>query len=688
MGTVYLDVDDEITSAAARIRGSEATKVALVVPYGSRLSTSRMNFRLLSREALVNNRRLSIVAADPATRALAASAGLPVFASVAEYEAAGGGGPSAGDGAAEPEPAPAPEPAPRASGGLESSATVVVPPPDGGGQPAGRGPAPSGAREEAADARSRRGPKRRARSGPSLDETQPVAIPFEDGGPTAHAGTAAAATTTAGAAAGTAAAAAAGAGPVGRAPAPPTPAASPPAVPARVDRPARPFGGISVRGFSLRGVDITRGRTLPRAGGPTAIVAAAVILGLVVLGVGAYVFLPSAEIVVTPRSEPIGPISLVVRADPEATEVDAEAAVVPAQRIEVPVEVSETFTTAGRRIEERKATGSVTFTSENTFIEVTIPRGTRVATASGIAFVTTSQVVLPRASFASGPSRRDAPIEAVRPGPSGNVEAGTITERPTEFRLLLVSVTNAEPTSGGSREEFPRIAQSDIDAALEALGSQLEEAFAAAVGGGAGAPEGATPFPETAVLGEAAPTVDPATLLNREVESFELGLRATGTVIAVDDSPVERIAEQRLLQNVGADNRLVDGSVEIVPGDPAVENGEVRFPVSARAERVRILDPADLIARIKGRTVEEAEAILAEFGEVEITTWPEWVTTITGLDSRLSLVVAGQAEGDVPGGSGEPSDPPGGSTPEPDHSPAAPAAPSVGPTASPSSRPS
>ena len=29
-GTVYLDVDDEITSAAARIRGSEATKVALV----------------------------------------------------------------------------------------------------------------------------------------------------------------------------------------------------------------------------------------------------------------------------------------------------------------------------------------------------------------------------------------------------------------------------------------------------------------------------------------------------------------------------------------------------------------------------------------------------------------------------------------------------------------------------------
>src|SRR5580765_8630122 len=87
-GTVYPDVDDEITSAASRIRSSESTKVALVVPYGSRIATSRMNFRLLSREALVNNRRLSIVSGDAAARSLAASAGLPVYGTVPEYEAA------------------------------------------------------------------------------------------------------------------------------------------------------------------------------------------------------------------------------------------------------------------------------------------------------------------------------------------------------------------------------------------------------------------------------------------------------------------------------------------------------------------------------------------------------------------------------------------------------------------------
>jgi hypothetical protein len=85
---VYLEVEDEITTAAARVRNADAARVGIVVPFGSRVATSRINFRLLAREALEAGRRLDVVAPDASARALAASAGLPVFASVAEYEAA------------------------------------------------------------------------------------------------------------------------------------------------------------------------------------------------------------------------------------------------------------------------------------------------------------------------------------------------------------------------------------------------------------------------------------------------------------------------------------------------------------------------------------------------------------------------------------------------------------------------
>jgi hypothetical protein len=93
MAIYYLDVDDEITSAAARIRGSTDAHIALVMPTGSRVATSRINFKLLEREAKQRNKRLSIVAPDAQVRSLAQSAGLPVFENVRAYEAAESGPP-------------------------------------------------------------------------------------------------------------------------------------------------------------------------------------------------------------------------------------------------------------------------------------------------------------------------------------------------------------------------------------------------------------------------------------------------------------------------------------------------------------------------------------------------------------------------------------------------------------------
>ena len=47
----YLDNDDEITDAVARLRGTDAEQVVFVVPPGSRIATGRINFKLLAREA-------------------------------------------------------------------------------------------------------------------------------------------------------------------------------------------------------------------------------------------------------------------------------------------------------------------------------------------------------------------------------------------------------------------------------------------------------------------------------------------------------------------------------------------------------------------------------------------------------------------------------------------------------------
>src|SRR5664280_3612667 len=86
MAIYYLDVDDEVTSAAARIRDSSDNRIALVLSGGARVATSRINFRLLAREARHRNKRLAIITGDPSVQSVARSAELPVFASVGDYE--------------------------------------------------------------------------------------------------------------------------------------------------------------------------------------------------------------------------------------------------------------------------------------------------------------------------------------------------------------------------------------------------------------------------------------------------------------------------------------------------------------------------------------------------------------------------------------------------------------------------
>jgi hypothetical protein len=586
-GTIYLDVDDEITSAAARIRSSESPKVSLVVPYGSRISTSRMNFRLLSREAVVNNRRLSIIAADPATRALAASAGLPVFATVGEYESAVAGPPAAESGDEPPTASPPP--------GDEDAipqAEVAAPPP----------PA-----------------KRRSRRSTASDETQAVVLP-----PAAAVAV----------------------------PTPPPPNAAAPAVSDRF----RPDGPTSATRSS--GGPPVRGATRPfRIGTPVILALGVAILALAVLGVGAYLVLPAADITVTPREEPIGPIPLTITADPDAPSVDPASDVVPAVRLEVPVDVSETFTTTGKRTELVAAKGTVTFRNVDFTSTNTIPAGSIVSTEGGIKFSTDRAVTVPRATLVNltvVPSFADVDVTAAKKGTAGNVEPNTITVIPPGEDPVTLTVRNQQPTAGGARNEFPKVSQEEVDQAVAGLRTKLEDAFGAAVAAGAGAPEGTTLFPETAVLGESTPSVDPASLVGQEIATFDLGMSANGTVIAVDASPVATIAESRLLANVGAGYRLVEGSDTVDPGEPVVSDGVVTFPVSARAARVKILDPEALRALVKGQSVEQARALLEPYGEVEIHTWPGWVNSITGFDSRVTVTIGGQT-GEAAGSSAAPS---------------------------------
>ena len=613
-GIVYLDVDDEITSAASRIRDAPGRRVALVLPYGSRVATSRINFRLLSRDAIINEKQLAVVAGDSATRALAASAGLPVFASIGEYEASLPASASEAEPPQDTPPVPPTPPAPPKTDPISPTS-------------------PDTASAAPIKGKSRR--SKRAAAVPQADDSDPTAaiaaspvVAPEPPKGRAPQGDAQATIPWEGADAETRA------------------WREPPWIPPATTRPPTPES-VDTRA-AARG-----SRSSSRV--PIAIALAAIALVVLVGGVGAYVLLPSATIVVTPRAEPLAPLEITVTADPSATAPDAAARVVPASVVALDVDAEDTFQATGKRIEEEAAHGTVRFSNLDVLRTNRVPAGSIVSTNAGARFSTDKAVTVPRANLVGltvFPGRITVTVTAVEPGLGGNVEPNTIVVVPRGEDPQALKVVNPDSTSGGTHEEFPQVSQADVDGALAQLRTSLDQAFQDRLADPSIAAPGATVFAETASLEEPTPTVDPTTLVEQEVESFHLGLAASGTVVTVDPAPVAAIAGELIRSNVEPGHQLVADSVEVEVGQPVVSGRTVAFDATATASQVAVLDADELKAMVLGKPLDAARSILSPYGDVELTAWPDWVGSVPSLADRVDVRIDESVPVETPATSG------------------------------------
>jgi len=581
MAVLYLEPDDEITGAVARLRAMSETQVVLVVPAGSRIGTSRINFRLLAREADRRSLRLATVSDEAQVRAMAGAAGLSAYTTV-----------DAAESALAAAPAPA---GPRTS--PAAGATAVLK--DAPGTPAGEAASSTAAARSAIAAPTAGSPSGAAgqdgaavldppRTAARDDETRVLRVPAETAPPR-----------------------------LSRAIEPPTyePEATPRARRRR------------------------RGRLL------APLLAMVLLFTLVGLGAyAAYLFVPTAEITLQPRLVEIGPVAVTVTADPAVAVVDVGAGLIPAQRIDLPVSVEGQYEASGTTVTLASASGTVRFRSENTLLEVPVPAGTVVSTPAGIEFRTLAGVTVPRAVFNASAGTVNVAVEAVRAGPRGNVAANSITRLPDQLAGLLISVRNPQRTSGGQRTERTVVTQDDYDAALADLNARLIPALSAALDDPATTPRGLTLYRHSARLGP--PTADqaPSALVDQPMESFELALSATATVLAVNEQLVDEVADRHLRDRIPAGATLLEPTITTTHPPGTVRGGTIVFSASGVAQSYRPPDRDELLAEIRGQPLAEARAIMERYGSAEIVIWPDFIDRVPDQLGRINLIVQPPAE--------------------------------------------
>lgn len=332
--------------------------------------------------------------------------------------------------------------------------------------------------------------------------------------------------------------------------------------------------------------------------------------------------IPSATIKLTPAAEPLR-VTVTLQAVQDAR-LDIEAGIVPAQVLSVQVSGNARTQTTGRRAEPtNKARGNVTFINRSSR-EILVPVGTVVATATGnnVQFATTADLLL------APNGRAPAPVEAVLPGPSGNVRAGTITrvEGPLALSLLVANQANF---AGGTTAQVGVVTEDDKarlqEQLFEELKQQALERLRARVVG-----ESLVPSESIRYLA-LSPSFTP--FVGEVSEDLFLSMSVQAVGLNVDRAAVNEAALARLQAAMPPGTRLIADSTRYTMGAVVVEDERtLRFTMTAEGTLLRGLDAGTVRKAVLGASPDQAARVLEQkfvMGALpQITLGPDWLPYI------------------------------------------------------------
>lgn len=384
--------------------------------------------------------------------------------------------------------------------------------------------------------------------------------------------------------------------------------------------------------------------------GDAAIVWAGRILGVllfvgllaVILALGALV-VPEARITLVPYRQPVE-TTLQLRADPEVEKASLAELTIPARIVEVEVADTGAIATVSKRdAPDAPATGSVIFINQTTEPIQILPGAViRTSTGTTVRFRTVTTATL----LSSIGATAEAEIEALQPGPAGNVAAATINEVETSALRGKVRVINEQPTQGGGVKQVGVVTRADMDRLKAQLLQELQRQAFFELQAQLGEQEFLPP--ESLTIEIMSEVFDQ--FLDSEADVLNLQMRIVASGTAVDGANANLLAYDSLNSRIPATYELRSEEVAFERSEQVQMDGRsVLFEVQASAQLVADVDRRAVRAAVAGLPADEAiQALEDEFAldappAVEVQ--PDWIKRWQWLDRvpfssfRIQVVV-------------------------------------------------
>jgi len=363
----------------------------------------------------------------------------------------------------------------------------------------------------------------------------------------------------------------------------------------------------------------------------------------IVVGIGLLV-IPQAKITLVPYRQVVE-VNLEIRADPEQEKPNLAERVIPARILEAEVEqTGETATVAKKDAPDAPATGTVVFINQtNRPLELLPGVIVRTATGTTVRFKTVTTATLE----AGVGAKAQAQIEALEPGPVGNVDKATITEVETPAWRGKVRVINEQPTQGGSVKQVGYVTRADMDRLKAQLLQQLQDRAYV---------ELQTQLTEQEFLPDESMTVEIMAevydqFLDAEADVLHLQMRILATGTAVDRANANLLAYEALKDQIPPTYELKseDITFELDEENVRMDGRSVIFNIKASAPLIVDIDRGEVRDAVAGLTEEEAVAVLSENFALDappqveimpdwIKRW-EWLDRVPYLPFRIQVII-------------------------------------------------
>jgi Baseplate J-like protein len=329
-----------------------------------------------------------------------------------------------------------------------------------------------------------------------------------------------------------------------------------------------------------------------------------IVAACMLLCMASVLVVPAANVHIVPSSVALTMTSDVLL-DASLTQVSTGLNAIPGQRIFKEISTSgQLKTTTTKNLPDARASGTVVFTNL-TSEQVTIPPNTVLKTSTGVPvrFTTVTTATVP----AGANSHVEAQINAVDPGPSGNVNALAINNIEGSLNLQ-VRVINLKPTVSGTVHPVRVVTQDDEKKLQAQVMRQLTQLGAAELQKGLSptefiAPDSIQINPDSIAFDHVVD--DPADALN-------LRIAATAFGMGVDRNDLVSVAGMVLQKQVQPGYALLPNGVQVDPQPGGKYNGVLfKLPYHAVGYTTPQIDASRVASALQGKSIDDAKTYLS-----------------------------------------------------------------------------